>query len=117
MFFTTASNSSPLIYYFTLALLIITPLILWIIGIVSVRKDTPEHKRVGYAFLKIAGFITALVLCGFVYMWSIGALSGPGFDDPNVQTTTVAEQTNVAETTAAEETTAETTAAETTAAQ
>lgn len=113
MLFTTASNSSPLVYYFTLALLIITPLIMWVIGLVNVRKESPDNRRAGYAMLKLAGFITALVLCAFIYMASHGVLSGPGFEDPNVATTTTSAQT----TTTVAETTAETTVAETTAAK
>lgn len=96
MLFTTASNSSPIIYYFTLALLIITPLIMFGIGIHSVRSDDSDKQRAGYAMLKLAGFVTALILIGFVYMWRIGVFSGPGFEDPNVKTTTAAAATEAA---------------------
>lgn len=98
MLFTTASNSSPAIYYATLALLILTPIILFAIGFFSTRSKDKNTQRAGYAFLKIAGVVTLLVLVAFWYMARIGALSGPGFNDPNVMggtttTTAVAETT------------------------
>ena len=68
-------TSSPLVYWFTLGMLIAAPLAMFIIGIRGVRKDNPNDKRAGYAMLKLAGVVTAIMLIGFVYLFVSGAFS------------------------------------------
>lgn len=70
-------TSSPLVYWFTLGMLVAVPLAMFIIGIRGVRKDNPNDKRAGYAMLKLAGFVTALLAAGLVYLAFNGAFSAP----------------------------------------
>lgn len=63
------NSSSPLVYFYTLGMLVIIPIALFVIGIVNVRKENPNERRAGYAMLKIAGLITAVVAIAFVFMF------------------------------------------------
>ena len=64
--FASMSNS-PLIFWFTVGMLIAVPIAMFIIGIRGVRKENPNDKRAGYAMLKLAGLLTAVVLIAPVF--------------------------------------------------
>lgn len=67
--FASMSNS-PLIFWFTVGMLIAVPIAMFIIGIRGVRKDNPNDQRAGYAMLKLAGLLTAVVLIAAVFLIS-----------------------------------------------
>ncbi len=67
--FASMSNS-PLIFWFTIGMLIAVPIAMFIIGIRGVRKDNPNDQRAGYAMLKLAGLLTAVVLIAAVFLIS-----------------------------------------------
>ena len=67
--FASMSNS-PLIFWFPVGMLIAVPIALFIIGIRGVRKENPNDKRAGYAMLKLAGLLTAVVLIAAVFLIS-----------------------------------------------
>ncbi len=70
-------SNSPLIYWFTIGMLIAVPIAMFIIGIRGVRKDNPNDKRAGYAMLKLAGVVTFLVLAAGVFLFANGAFRQP----------------------------------------
>lgn len=74
--FASMSNS-PLIFWFTIGMLIAVPIAMFVIGIRGVRKDNPNDKRAGYAMLKLAGLVTAVVLIAAVFLIANGAFSAP----------------------------------------
>ena len=67
--FASMSNS-PLIFWFTVGMLIAVPIAMFIIGIRGVRKENPNDKRAGYDMLKLAGLLTAVVLIAAVFLIS-----------------------------------------------
>ena len=67
--FASMSNS-PLIFWFTIGMLIAVPIAMFIIGIRGVRKENPNDQRAGYAMLKLAGLLTAVVLIAAVFLIS-----------------------------------------------
>ena len=77
MYSSLASSNSPLVYYFTIALIVLIPIIMFIIGLVSVRKEDPNSKRAGYAMLKLAGLLTAVLAALIVFFYFNGALTAP----------------------------------------
>jgi hypothetical protein len=70
-------SNSPLIYWFTIGMLIAVPIAMFIIGIRGVRKDNPNDKRAGYAMLKLAGVVMFLVLAAGVFLFANGAFRQP----------------------------------------
>ena len=74
--FASMSNS-PLIFWFTIGMLIAVPIAMFIIGIRGVRKDNSNDQRAGYAMLKLAGLLTAVVLIAAVFLIANGAFSAP----------------------------------------
>ena len=74
--FASMSNS-PLIFWFTIGMLIAVPIAMFVIGIRGVRKDNPNDQRAGYAMLKLAGLVTAVVLIAAVFLIANGAFSAP----------------------------------------
>ena len=69
------NSSSPITYYFTLGMLIVLPIALLIIGFINVRKENANERRAGYALLKLAGVVAAVVAIAFVWMYFSGGLS------------------------------------------
>lgn len=60
-------SNSPLIFWFTVGMLIAVPIAMFIIGFRGIRKDDPNEQRAGYAMLKLAGLVTAVVAVAAVY--------------------------------------------------
>lgn len=61
-------SGSPLVFWFTTGLLIVVPIAMFIIGFRGTRKDDPNEQRAGYAMLKLAGLVSAIVAAATVYI-------------------------------------------------
>ncbi len=61
-------TSSPLVFWFTVAMLVAVPVAMLIIGIRGVRKDDPNEQRAGRAMLGLAGLVAAIALAAVVYV-------------------------------------------------
>ena len=61
-------TSSPLIFWFTIGMLIAVPIAMLIIGIRGVRKDDPNEQRAGRAMLGLAGLVAAIAVAAVVYV-------------------------------------------------
>ena len=64
-------SDSPLIFWFTIGMLIAVPIAMLIIGIRGVRKDDPNDQRAGRAMLGLAGLVAAIALAAVVYVFLI----------------------------------------------
>lgn len=64
-------SGSPLVFWFTIGLLVAVPIAMFIIGFRGTRKDNPNDQRAGYAMLKLAGLVTAVVAAAAVYLFLI----------------------------------------------
>lgn len=62
-------SNSPLVFWFTIGMLVALPLAMVVIGIRGVRKDNQNDQRAGYAMLKLAGLVAAVVAIAFVFMF------------------------------------------------
>lgn len=61
-------SGSPLVFWFTIGLLIAVPIAMFIIGFRGTRKADPNEQRAGYAMLKLAGLVAAIVAAAAVYI-------------------------------------------------
>ena len=61
-------SGSPLIFWFTIAMLIVVPIAMCIIGIRGIRKDNPNDQRAGRAMLGLAVLVAAIALAAIVYV-------------------------------------------------
>lgn len=93
MYSSLATSGSPLIYYFTIIMIIAMPIACFIIGIVNTRKKDKNSRRAGYAMLKLAGVLALFVAVACVYMYSQGGFSGPGYDQTTTVTKAIVETT------------------------
>ena len=64
-------SDSPLIFWFTIGMLIAVPIAMLIIGIRGVRKDDPNDQRAGRAMLGLAGLVAAIALAAVVDVFFI----------------------------------------------
>lgn len=64
-------SDSPLIFWFTIGMLVAVPIAMLIIGIRGVRKDDPNDQRAGRAMLGLAGLVAAIALAAVVYVFFV----------------------------------------------
>ncbi len=65
-------TSSPLIFWFTIIMLIAVPVGMAIVGVRGMRKDNPNDQRAGRAMLGLAGLV-ALIAVAFIGFMVIAA--------------------------------------------